>query len=397
MGLTDLKIRTAATKEKQYKIADSGGLYILITSTGSKLWRFKYRFAGKEKLLALGTYPETSLREAREKRDNAKRLLSENKDPSLEKRLKKQRAIYETENTFKSVCEAFLENLETQNLSAKTIKKNRYLAEKLYSDLGSIPISMLEAPDILRALKKIEKTGIKETAKRTCAFTSRVFDFAVIIGKCKYNPVSSLTKALASPLTTNRAALTEKNQIGGLLRAIDGYDGHFWTRQALKLLSLVFLRPGEIRFAEWSEFDFELKTWIVPAEKMKMRNDHLVPLSRQVIELLEEIKSVKTNSKYLFPSIRSKDRPISDNTLNGALRRMGYKKEEMCAHGFRTIASSLLNESNQFRADVIERQLAHTEKNRVRAAYNRTEYLSERIEMMQWWADYLDTLKASIP
>ena len=396
MALSDLTLRNAPPKAKQYKLSDSGGLFVLITPTGSKLWRFKYRYAAKEKLLALGSYPEVSLKEARSRRDEAKKLLNEGNDPSLEKKLKKHRIAHEAGNTFKSVCEDFLINLEGKQLEPKTIKKNRYFAKKLFPDLGTIPISKLEAPEILNALKKIEKLGIKETAKRTCAFVSRVFDYAVITGLCKFNPASSLTNALATPVTTNRAALSDKKEIGYLLRDIDGYDGHFATRQALRLLPHLFVRPGEIRNAEWSEFDLENKTWLIPAKKMKMRSDHWVPLSEQAIAILQETLTLKTNSKYLFPSLRSKDRAMSDNTLNAALRRLGYKKEEMCAHGFRTIASSLLNESNKWRSEVIERQLAHSEKNRVRAAYNRTEYWDERVDMMQWWSNYIDSLRATI-
>ena len=393
MALTDIQIKNSKAKEKVYKLYDTLNLHLLINPNGSKLWRFKFRFAGKEKTLALGKYPDVPLKEAREKRDAARKQLEAGNDPSLERKREKRKAIYEAENTFKSVAEEWIKVQETQNLSPKTIIKNSSLLKQLYHDLGNLPISKIEPLDIHSSLKKLEKTGKLDSTKRICNLASRVFDHAILLGMCKYNPVGNITKTLATPIVKHRPALLDKKEIGGLLRAIDDYQGSFSTKQAMKLLPHVFVRPGELRFAEWSEFDLNKKIWTIPAQRMKMKSTHIVPLTRQSLKILQVLKLLKTNSNYLFPSVRSAKRPMSENTLNTSLRIMGYAQEEMCAHGFRSIASTLLNESGKFRPDVIERQLAHAERNKVRAAYHRAEYLDERIEMMQWWSNYLDDLK----
>ncbi len=393
MSLTDVAIKNAKPKEKPFKIYDTLNLHLLINPNGSKLWRFKFKQFGKEKVLALGKYPDVSLKEAREKRDIARKQLDNGIDPALERKREKRKAVYDAGNTFMSVAESFIERQVNQGLNPKTISKNSSLLKKLYRDIGNIPISQIEPLDIHAALKRIEKTGILESAKRTCALASRVFDHAIILGMLTSNPVGNLTELLASPEVKHRPAILDKTRIGGLLRAIDDYQGIFTTRQAMKLLPHVFVRPGELRFAVWDEFDFEKKLWTIPAKRMKMKNTHVVPLSKQSLEILEELRAVKTNSNYLFPSTKSHLRAMSENTLNSSLRIMGYDQEEMCAHGFRSIASSLLNESGKFRFNVIERQLSHVEKSKTAKAYNRTEYLEERIDMMNWWSNFLDDLK----
>ncbi len=389
--LTETAVRAAKATEKPAKLFDGGGLYLLVNPQGSRLWRLKYRVHGKEKLLAIGAYPDVSLKRAREKRDEARRLLADGIDPSAQRRAEKLADA----NTFEAIAREWLE-LQQKKLSATTYTKALWLFETLlFPSLGSQPIRKLTAADVLATIRRIEARGKHETAHRAKQRCGQIFRFAVATGRADRDPTSDLRGALAPVVRTNRPAITEPEQIGQLLNAIDGYTGHASTAFALKLAPLLFVRPGELRGARWEEFELTGKEplWRIPAERMKMRETHIVPLPKQAVRLLDELRPWSGSSEFLFPSVLSHKRPISDNTINGALRRLGYASDEMCGHGFRAMASTSLNEQG-WHPDVIELQLAHAERNKVRAAYNRAERIQERRKMMQAWADYLDGLKA---
>lgn len=394
MPLTDALIRASKPQATSYRIPDEGGLYLFVTSKGSKLWRMRFVHAGKEGTLSLGRYPDLSLREARRKRDEARILLADGKSPAVEKARQATEAKRARQNTFQGIAEEFLEKLERDGLVERTVRKNRWLASLLYRDLGKRPITEIEPLEILTSIKKVERKGNYETAKRLCALTSRVFRYAIITGRTKTNPAAYIGEALVAPKTKHFAAILEPLKVGELLRAIDGFEGFITTKIALQLAPHVFLRPGELRQGEWSEIDFAARVWKIPAAKMKMRADHVVPLSHQAISLLEQIKRETGRGRYIFPSIRTPLRPMSENTINVALRRLGYTSEEMTAHGFRSTASTLLNESGKWSADAIERALAHQDSNKVRAAYHRGTHWDERVRMAQWWSDHLDALKS---
>jgi integrase len=386
--LTEVTIRAAKPKEKPYKLFDARGLFLLIKPTDARLWRLKYQHAGREKLISLGLYPEVSLKRAREKRDEARKLIADGVDPSATRKAQKLARA----DTFQAIADEWL-SLHRKKLSASTISK----AEAAFRDLlnpfiGSRPIREITAPDVLAALRRIEARGAHETAHRVKQRAGQVFRYAVATGRAERDPTGDLRGALAPVVVRNYPAITEPKRIGELLRAIHGYVGQPATAAALKLAPLVFVRPGELRMAGWSEFDLDAAEWRIPAERMKMREQHLVPLSRQAIDLLRELHPLTGPDGYLFPSLRTPSRPMSNNTINAALRRLGYSNDEMTAHGFRAIASTCLNEQG-WPPDVIELQLAHAERDEVRAAYNRAQRLAERREMMQAWADYLDGLK----
>ena len=393
MKLTDTKIRTAKPRERAYKLADGGGLYLMVAPRAdgkvSRWWRLKYRVRGKEKVLAIGTYPEIGLREAREARDDAKKLLVRGTDPGEKKRADK---IVQSD-TFKAVAEEWL-GLQAKKLADVTLDKARWMLETfIYPKLGEKLIAEIKAPELLAALRVIETKGRHETASRTEQRVCQVMRYAIATGRAERDVTADLRGALAPVPTKNRAAITDPGRVGELLRAIDGYQGEPATAAALKLAALTFVRPGELRAAEWREFDLDTAEWRIPGERMKMGEAHIVPLSAQAIEILSELHRLTGNGRFLFPSLRSRDRSMSENTLNAALRRLGYTTEQMTAHGFRAMASTLLNEQS-FPSDVIELQLAHAERNKVRAAYNRAQRLPERRKMMQAWADYLDGLRA---
>jgi integrase len=394
MALTELSVRKAKPSDRQYKLFDEGGLFLLVRPTGGKLWRFKYRYAGKENLISLGPYPETGLKEARERRDEAKKLLFAGKDPSREKKRTAAVRAADAVNSFKAVAEEFIAKTEREGRASATLTKARWFLSLLGSGLTARPVSEIDAPELLKQIKKIEAAGHHETARRLRAFSGRVFRYAIATGRAARNPAADLQGALVSPKVTHRAAIVVADQVGALLRAIDGFEGQPMTKLALQLAAHVFVRPGELRTAEWSEFDFSEKFWRIPASKTKMRKHHDVPLSRQCLTILESAKALTGNGKYVFPSVRTFKRPMSENTLNAALRRLGYAKEEMTAHGFRSTASTLLNESGKWSADVIERALAHNDQDAVRAAYHRGQHWNERVKMAQWWSDHLDTLRA---
>jgi len=354
MALTDITIRASKPRAKSFKLSDSGGLHLLITPTGGKLWRFAYRFAGKQKTLALGAYPTVTLAEARQGRDAARKHLAAGIDPAIKRKLDKQAAG----NTFRLVGEELLKKLEREERAPATLVKLRWLLDFAFAVFGERPIAEITAPEILFVLRRIEARGKYETARRLRSTCGMVFRYAIATARAERDPSADLRGALTAPSVTHRAAIIEPNAIGGLLRAIDGYGGYPVVRAALQLASLVFVRPGELRCAEWREFDFDSAEWRIPANKMKMRRPHRVPLSRQALSILQELRPVSGQSIWLFPSIRSVMNPISENTLNAALRRLGFGSDEMTAHGFRAMAATRLSEMGRWSIDAIERQLA---------------------------------------
>ncbi len=392
--LNDTRIRGAKPRDRDYKLTDYGGLHLLVRPGGSKLWRLAYRFGGKQKLLALGAYPTVTLAEARERRDEARKLVAKGTDPGLQRRLEKITAAAGG-NTFREVAEEFLAKQAREGRSETTIKKNRWLLEPAFETFGDRPIGDVTPPELLHALRRFEQRGRYESARRLRTVAGMVFRYAIASGRAERDISQDLRGALTTPKVTHRAAVTEPKQVGALLRAIDGYTGQPATRMALQLAALVFVRPGELRHARWQQFDLSEAVWSIPAEAMKMGRPHRVPLARQAIAIIQELYKITGKGEFLFPAITSVRRPMSENTLNAALRRLGYAKEEVSVHGLRTTASSLLNEMGRWNPDAIERQLAHQEQNEVRHAYmHAAEYWDERVKMMQAWADYLDQLRS---
>lgn len=396
MPLTDLALRNAKPEEKPYKLADGGGLHLFVTPNGSRLWRLKYRIDGKEKLLSLTPYPTIPLAKAREKRDEAKRFLADGIDPSAAKREARRVETAARSDSFRTVAEEFLAKMEREGRAVRTLEKVRWLLGLTFDDLGDRPIDSIRAPDILPVLRLVEARGRHETARRLRSTIGVVFRYAMATARADTDPTAALRGALIAPAVTHRAAITEPKALGALLRVLDAFDGQPTTRAALLLLPLLFPRPGELRAAEWSEFDLGAGIWTIPAERMKMRWPHRSPLPRQAVEILRGLHPLTGRGRLVFPCVRTALRPISENTLNAAFRRMGYGKEEVTAHGFRATASTLLNESGLWNADAIERQLAHVDADTVRRAYARGEHWEERVRMMQWWADHLDGLANAI-
>jgi integrase len=390
MALTDTAIRATKPRAKPFKLTDGGGLHLLVKPSGTKLWRLAYRFGGKQRTLALGVYPIVTLAEARSGRNAARELLAKGIDPAVKRKLDKQSAAI----TFRVVGEELLDKLEREGRASRTLRKTRWLLEFAFAAFGDHAIGQVTAPEILLALRRIEVRGKYETARRLRSTCGMVFRYAIATGRAERDPSADLRGALTIPTVNHRAAILEPRAIGALLRAIDGFEGHAATAMALRLAPFVFVRPGELRHAEWKEFDFDNAEWRIPAEKMKMRRSHRVPLSRQALAILKEQEPVTGHSRWLFPSVRSVMRPISENTLNAALRRLGYGSDEMTAHGFRSMAATRLSEMGRWNPDASERQLAHEEQNAVRRAYTHgAEYWPERVAMMQVWADYLDELR----
>jgi integrase len=385
--LSATEIKQARYQDKARKLFDGGGLYLHVQKSG-KYWRMKYRFGGKERLLALGVYPDLSLQAARRMRDEARALVAEGIDPG--ERKKAQKAKQAGADSFETIAREWLAK-QKPNLAASSYKKAVWLLGLLFPKIGHKPINELNPPEVLAALRVIEARGTHETAHRAKEKAGQVFRYAIACGLAERDPTADLRGALAPIKRGSHAALTHPDDIAGLMRAIDGYQGHFSATKALQLLPLLFVRPGELRRMEWSEVDLNTLEWRIPAEKMKMAEEHIVPLSRQAVAILRELEPVTGRGRYVFPSVRSASTPMSENTLNAALRRLGYTKDEMTAHGFRAMASTRLNEMG-WSPDLIERQLAHAERNKVRAAYNRAQYLKERRRMMQAWADSLEAL-----
>ena len=392
MPLTQFAIVKAAAKDKPYKLSDGGGLHLLVQPGGSRLWRFRYRFAGRENMMALGAFPATSLAEARLKRDQAKKLIEAGTDPSVQKKLDKISVATSAQSSFGAVAAEYLANMKDSDVAESTLSKNRWLLKDLAAPLAGRPIAEIIPAEILEVLKRIEKSGRRESARRLRGAMGSVFRYAIVTLRATTDPTVILRGALLTPKVQHRAALTDEKQLGSLMLAIDEYDGWPTLRAALQLVALTMTRPGDVRGMRRSEIDFENAIWRIPAERGKMRRPHDVPLSNQAIKVLKEIWCLSDNGELVLPSIRSLKKPLSENAMNSALRRMGYTKDEMTAHGFRSAASTILNE-NGFNPDVIEAALGHRDENAIRRAYNRATYWPERVKLMQTWADMLDSLK----
>jgi integrase len=391
--LSETKIRTAKPRDKTYKLFDMDGLYLLVTEKGGKWWRFKYRFEGKEKLLSFGTYPEISLADARQRRDAARKQIAHVIDPGALRKAQKQAETAETE-TFEVIAREWHTKFTPTWSTGHATKILNALKRDLFPWIGTRSIKELKAPELLTVLRRIESRGTLETTHRVRGLLGQIFRYSVATGRAERDPAHDLIGAIPQPKEQHFAAITDPKEVGPLLRAIDGYTGSFVVRCALKLAPLLFVRPGELRHAGWAEIDLNEAVWLIPGHKMKMKQDHFVPLCRQAIEILEELKALTGRGRYVFPSERSYVRPMSNNALLAALRRMGYAKEAMTPHGFRATARTILDEVLQIRPDIIEHQLAHAVRDPLGRAYNRTAHLPERQKMMQTWADYLDGLKA---
>jgi len=394
MPLTDIEIRKAKAAQKSYKLQDEGWLFVLVKPSGSKLWQMGYRFAGKEKTLSIGPYPDVSLKDARDARDEAKRVLLAGIDPGEQKRLAKLTRDAQAAITFKLIAADYRDKLAREGKAAATLGKFDWLLALVMPKLGARPIREITAPEILAVLKPVEARGNLETAKRLRGTVGAIFRYAIATARAENDPTSALKGALVAPKSKHRAAITDPAELGAFLRVLDGFSGQPETLAALKLLPLVFSRPGELRMAEWAEFDLDKAVWTIPASRTKMRREHQVPLSRQALAILSDLRAITGTRRLVFPGLRTADRPICENTMNAAMRRLGYSQDEVTAHGFRATASTLLNESGKFSADAIERALAHQDPDPVRRAYARGAFWKERVEMAQWWADYLDRLKA---
>jgi integrase len=395
MALTDTAIRALKARDKAYKVADEKGLYLLVTPAGGRLWKLKFRTdGGVEKKLSLGAYPDLSLKDARDLRDNARSSLARGIDPAAKKRRDKQAARINAANTFSAVAKAYIDKNRRDGLAEATVRKREWFLSLLEKTLGGRPVGEIEPFEVLDAVRPYEAAKNDEKAHRTLQFVGQVFRFAIANQLAKSDPTRDLRGALASRNPKHHAAILEPKRVGELLRAIDGYEGQPGTMLALQLSALVFVRPGELRHAEWTEIDLDAAVWRIPAIKMKGRMEHAVPLSTQAVALLKLAAGLTGDGKYVFPSIRTPKSPMSENSVNAALRRLGYTGDEMTAHGFRAMASTLLNESGKWSSDAIERALAHKDKDAVRAAYHRGAHWQERVEMAQWWADYLDGLRA---
>lgn len=391
MPLTQFAIVNARPKDRPYKLSDGGGLHLLVQPGGSKLWRFRYRFRGKENMLALGSFPETTLVSAREQRDAARRQLAEGADPSQKRKEERAAAAVAAQNTFGDVVAEYLSNLEANGAAPATMAKNRWLLEDLAAPLAKRPISEISAAEILTFLKRLEKSGRRHTTQRLRGTIGSVFRLAIVTLRAPADPTTALHGALLKPVVMHRPAITDESELGALMSSIDEYDGWPTLRYALQFMAVTMTRPGETRLMRRLEVDFGKEVWSIPASRMKMRRPHHVPLSRQAVGILQEVWDL-SDGGYVFPSVRSPEKPLSENAMNSALRRMGYSKHEMTAHGFRSAASTILNERG-FNPDVIEAALAHQDENETRRIYNRARYWPERIRLMQAWADLLDEFR----
>jgi len=396
MPLTNTNIINAKATGTVQKLTDGEGLYLYISPSGGKLWQMAYRFNGKQKTLSFGKYPAVSLQDARMRRAEAKEQLAKGIDPGAQKKEAKiaaKTAQKEAENIFETIAREWYVSYSPSLTEKHALKLMRYLEKDYFPAIGKIPVTELEPMRILDVIRPVEAKGRINTAHRLSNLASQVLAYAQITGRVKYNIASGLTRALRPDRAQSYASITDPNGIGVLLRQIDEYKGHFSVVYFLKILPYVFTRPSELRLAEWSEFNFEEAMWRIPAKRMKMRREHSVPLSPQVIVMLHELKEFSGEGKYLFPSVRAKTTVLSDVGPLAALRNLGYTKEQMTLHGFRAMASTRLNEMPGVRPDVIEAQLAHKEQDSVRLAYNRAEYTEERRKMMNGWAEYLDGLR----
>lgn len=388
--LTSNQVEKAKAQDKPYQLSDGNGLSILITEN-SKLWRLRYRFGGKQLMLSLGRYPEVSLADARKRRDDAKKILAEGKDPSQHRKDEKQKSAIAQANTFGVIAQELIEKLEAEGKSPATISKQKWFLEDLASDLTDRPITAITAAEILTVLRKAEQRGRRETAHRLRGAIGRVFRFAIATQRAENDPTYALRGALAAPIVTNRAAITDETKLGQLMVCIDEYDGWPSLRAALQYLALTMARPGEVRFMRKSEVNFIKKVWTIPASRMKMRREHLVPLSDQALDVLRSVW--EASDSLVFPALRSLNKSLSENAFNSALRRMGFSKEEQTSHGFRSSASTILNERG-YDERVIEYAQARLDPNEVRRTYNRAKYWNERVKLLQDWADLLDQFRA---
>ena len=394
MALTDQKIKQAKPEAKDYKLSDSKGLFLLVAKTGSKYWRLKYRLFGKEKLLSLGVYPKVTLKQARKACNLAKELIDQGIDPSQAKKARKVEQAAAQTNNLESISREWHQQQSKKWSTSYSAKVLRALERDVFPYLGTLPLDQISPPQLLAVFKRIENRGATESAHRVKQITGQVYRYAVATGRAQRDITPDLKGALATHQTKHFPAITEPEKVGKLLCLIDGYEGTSTVRAAMKLAPLVFVRPKELRHAEWPEIDFEKAEWRIPAEKMKMGVDHIVPLSRQAIEILEEQRLLTGHwNGYVFPSARSPRRAMSDNAILSAFRTMGITKDEMTGHGFRAMARTILDEVLSERVELIEHQLAHAVKDTLGRAYNRTSHLPERKRMMQRWADYLDDLR----
>jgi integrase len=393
MALTEVAVRNAKAKGRIAKLSDGGGLQLWLTPDGGKRWRLAYRFGSKQKVLAIGVYPTVGLKEARDARHAAKRMLAAGIDPGEAKKREKAERTASAANTFEVIAAELLAKKRSEGKAESTLATMEWLLGLAKPHLGGRPIKEIGAPDILAVLRSIATRGNFETAKKLRETAGQVFRYAVATGRAVSDPTRDLKGAIPSPAAKHRAAIVEEKAFGALLRSTADYRGAPETRAALELLALTFVRPGELRSAEWGEFDIERALWVIPAEKMKMRRAHRVPLAPRAVAILRDLHAITGQGRYLLPSARSAARCMSENTINAALRQLGFSRDEMTSHGFRAAASSILNESGLWNADAIEAQLAHVENNAARRAYARADYWDERVRMMNWWADKCDELR----
>jgi integrase len=392
MVLTVFTVEKTKPRDKPYLITDGNGLHLLINTNGSKLWRLRYRFGGKQNMLGLGTFPEVTLAEARQRRDEARRLLAKGIDPSAQRKADKTAATTAAENTFGAAAEDYIAKLKSENAAPSTLSKNRWLLQDLAAPLTPRPLTQITSAEILNILKLVEKSGRRSTAHRLRGSIGSVYRFAIANQKAENDPTYALRGALLKHQEQHRAAITDEHKFGALMSCIDEYDGWPTLTAALQFIALTFGRPIEVRLMRRAEINWAAEKWSVPAERMKMRRPHDVPLSRQALQVLRSVWELSHGDGLVFPSIRSAERPLSESAMNSALRRMGYAKDEMTAHGFRASADTILHE-RQFSDAVIEKCLAHEEQDDVKRAYNRAKYWPERVKLMQAWADLLDDLR----
>lgn len=390
MPLSDAKIRSLKPEDRDRKVADYGGLYVQVKKSGSKSFRFKYRFHGKEKLMVFGDYPHVGLAQARALRDDAKSMLAAGLDPGEEKKKAKRVAEAAIKETFAAIADEYMDKLRAEEKAQATLDKAEWLLGMAKANFGTKPIRDVTSGMVLQTLRKLEVKGNYETAKRLRSKVGAVFRFGIASGVVENDPTYALRDALIRPKAKPRAAIIEPIRLGELLRALDGCNAHFLTRVALQLMAILAQRPGELRLAKWSEVDLDRAVWTIPAERMKMRRPHQVPLPARAVEILKDLKFVTGAGPYLFPGQTRRAETMSENTLNKALRTMGFRKEEMTSHGFRATFATIANESGLWNPDAIERALAHEDKNAIRRVYARGEYWEERVRLAEWWAAYLD-------
>lgn len=390
MPLTDAKIKSLRPKEKAYKKSDFDGLYINVAKSGAKLWRMKYRIHGKEKLLSIGRYPEISLREARNIRDDARQQLAKGIDPSQAKQARILNEKREQMNTFRHVAEEYRHKIVTEGRAASTIKKHDWLVGMALKDYGDLPISMISSRQVLMNLKKLEKKKQYETARKMRSTVGAIFRYGIALGHLDNDPTVALRDALIRPKVRHMPALTTWEALRDFWKRLKLYNGRAETRLALTLLTLFAVRPGELRQAQWDEFDFDKRVWNIPAERMKARRAHMVPISDLAMQTLKELQTHTGWGPFLFPAISNSRKPMSENTMNQALRRMGYSRDEVTSHGFRASFSTLANQSTLWHPDAIERALAHVEANAVRRAYDRATHWDERVKIATWWGESLE-------